>query len=131
MYIHRLIRVGFLVALIFGPFTNVFAQDVQRFSAFIDNLPIMEGVYEDTQNALVFDKPQGRLIQLDAISERRSPSEILRFYKAALPPLGWVLESDKRPKKQELFFFRANERLKIIVNQKDGLTYVEFALSPG
>ncbi len=92
----------------------------------IEDLPLMPGLEEDSEGRMVFDTAAGRIVEAYA-SGPVSRAEVLDFYAATLPQLGWKREG-------EAAFRRENE---ILVLEFSGnkaapapaLT-VRFALSP-
>ena len=65
------------------------AEDWQpSFVAGIDGVPIMPGLSEQVDETVVFDKPEGRLVDALAISEA-SPADIIAWYGTALAEAGW------------------------------------------
>jgi len=54
----------------------------------IEDLPLMPGLTEITGAGMVFDTPAGRIVQALA-SGNVSRAQVLAFYAATLPQLGW------------------------------------------
>ncbi len=54
----------------------------------VDDLPLMAGLNEALDHGVVFDAPQGRIVQAYA-SGPVSRAEVVSFYAATLPQLGW------------------------------------------
>lgn len=62
----------------------------EGFLSAIDDMPLADGVVEIEDGTLVFDKPEGRIVQVTALREGAStPALIKQFYLATLPNLGW------------------------------------------
>jgi hypothetical protein len=57
------------------------------FSA-IEDMPLAPGLTEAPAASTVFDKADGRIVQLVATGPA-TPDQVLRFYADALPQLGW------------------------------------------
>ena len=92
------------------------------FIAGIEDLPLMAGLVEDAQAGLVFDKPEGRIVEALA----RGPLEraaVKAFYAATLAELGW------RPSDGGAYT-REGEALRITVSGEDGAVTVHFSLMP-
>ncbi len=88
----------------------------------IEDMPLMAGLIEDEEASLVFDKPDGRLVEAYAFG-RLGADEVSEFYRTTLPALGWRHVDN-------LAFLREGEMLRIhLVAGEDGLT-VRFVLSP-
>lgn len=113
-----------LIGLTFALWSMAFLGDAgaDGFVTGVEDLPLMPGLVEDTEAALVFDEPGGRLVEAYAYGPL-SADEVTAFYSAVLPELGW------RPI-GELAFLREGEMLRIgLVPGDEGLV-VQFVLSP-
>ncbi|WP_404382063.1 hypothetical protein [Caenispirillum salinarum] len=63
-----------------------------RGAAFLDgfeDLPLMPSLSQQTDRTTVFDSPYGRIVEAYA-SGRATPGQVLDFYGATLPQLGWT-----------------------------------------
>ena len=94
-----------------------------RFSSAIEDLPLMGQMKEYSDEAVIFDKPSGRYIELIANSGATQKSKIFLYYQSALPKLGWNKKTDR-------IFVKNNEILNIQVNQCDPECFVKFTLMP-
>ena len=84
----RLRRLCLIGALFLGGLGQVWGGEAQRFVAGIDDLPLAPGL-EEAPGAVVFDKPDGRIVEADAGG--RVPAAAVRaFYRAVLPAFGWT-----------------------------------------
>lgn len=108
-----------------------FAQAGQRaeFFSVMEGVPLMPGFTEQTQAQLVFDKPEGRVVEAAAFSRNASLSlgEVDAFYKKSLPAFGWRAAPDAPNT-----YNRESERLQIttdLLPEKMG-TYVHVTLAP-
>lgn len=94
---------------------------------FIDilgDVPLYEGISVDYDSLLIFDKPDGRYIELLAyIKQGVSSAQIEQFYAQSLPMLGWKNMGNRA-------FLRQNERLKINFHESDSTRFVRFEVSP-
>lgn len=52
------------------------------------DLPVMEGLSEIEEEAFVFDKPEGRILEAYAIGAVTQDA-VIAFYRETLPQLGW------------------------------------------
>lgn len=77
-----------LIALMFTVALS-FSAAAAEFSTVIEDLPLMPGMVEKAEAAIVFDKPGGRIVETTAQSAA-TPAAVKNFYAAALPPLGWT-----------------------------------------
>lgn len=112
-----------LVALILFP-VAAHAQNAKPvfFEALYD-VPVMPGLEELKDQAMLFDKPDGRIASVVAASRSLSGAQIIRFYEEALPQLGW-----KKFKQNQ--YIRGKDRLVMDVTKTPPLTVVHFTLSP-
>lgn len=92
------------------------------FEALYD-VPVMPGLEEVREQAMLFDKPDGRIASVVAASESLDPVKIMRFYDELLPQLGW-----KKIAKNQ--YVRGRDRLEMDLERHPPLTVVHFTLSP-
>jgi hypothetical protein len=99
------------------------AQNV-GFIADVEDLPLMPGLSEIAGAGLVFDKPEGRIVEAYARGSL-TPEAVLAFYRRSLPQLGWVAAGSTA-------YHREGERLDLEVLGRDtaGTLVVRFSLSP-
>lgn len=96
------------------------------------DIPLAPGLSEFDGGQLVFDKPEGRIVRIEAehVSAQGANGVVPSFYRETLPNLGWQLNSgDNTGDKSDdnvLTFQRGGETLLISV-QRDR---VVFKLSP-
>jgi hypothetical protein len=102
---------------------NARAQNV-GFVADVEDLPLMPGLSEIAGAGLVFDKPEGRIVEAYARGSL-TPEAVLAFYRRSLPQLGWVAAGSAA-------YHREGERLDLEVLGQDtaGTVVVRFSLSP-
>ena len=65
---------------------------IAAFFSVIEDMPLAPGLVEAPGASTVFDKPDGRIVQLVA-SGPAAGDQVLRFYADALPQLGWAKTS--------------------------------------
>lgn len=80
-------------------------QAADAFVEGIDDLPLMPGLVPVADQALVFDKPGGRIVQAVATGSLDA-SAIRSFYAETAPQLGWAAAGEGR-------FVRDGELLRI------------------
>jgi hypothetical protein len=93
-----------------------------QFVAGTDDLPLMPGLTPVAGSSLVFDKPEGRIVEArarGAVSRRAVDS----FYAATLPHLGWEPAGGDA-------WRRDGEKLRLDFAGRDGSLTVGFTLSP-
>ena len=106
------------VALLAGP---AFAR-ADAFFQSVSDIPLMPGLSEITDQEVVFDKPEGRIVEA-AASTSRNRDAILSFYDSTLPQLGW-------DKTGAGTFVRSGETLKIGIEDAGGGRLVHIAILP-
>jgi hypothetical protein len=94
----------------------------EEFVAGTEDVPMMPGLVAVAGGALVFDKPEGRIVEAQA-QGRLARDKVRAFYAASLPQLGW---SDAGADAWR----RDNERLSIEFHGRDGALTVAFTLAP-
>lgn len=97
-------------------------QAAEGYLAGIPDLPLMPGLREVPDSGLIFDKPQGRIVEAYAVGAA-TPQAVTAFYDETLPQLGWRRE-------QPGAYLREGERLSLeFVRSAEGVT-VLFRLFP-
>ncbi len=94
----------------------------EAFLAGLEDVPLMPGLAEIEDAGVVFDKPEGRIVEAYARGEL-SAAQVLSFYNATLPQLGWRAESGGR-------FRREGEVLRLAFTTAGKRLTVRFSLSP-
>ena len=92
------------------------------FEALYD-VPVMPGLEEVKDQAMLFDKPDGRIASVVAASRNLSAADITRFYDESLPQLGWKKTLQNQ-------YVRGEDRLVMDLTGTPPLTVVHFTLSP-
>lgn len=98
-----------------------------RFFSALNDVPLMPGLYELTAETVVFDQPEGRIVESSAVSETEKAPEIRAFYGSVLPQLGWNLQKGTE---QADSYLRQGEKLTLSLEVRDQLNIVHFSLSP-
>lgn len=125
MTLYRLIVLIFLASVVFAGPTRA-ADTENKPAAFFEALydvPVMPGLQELKDQAMLFDKPDGRIASVVAASNTLKPADVAGFYAETLPQLGWKKASENQ-------YVRGKDRLSMDVSQKAALTIVHFALAP-
>jgi hypothetical protein len=91
----------------------------------VDDMPLPAGFVEDRQAGMVFDKPEGRIV--DAVARGSGArADIVAFYREALPGLGWNAEGSAG----ELRWHRDGEALRIEIAGSGATVTVRFHIAP-
>ncbi len=109
-------RVLFLILLLLN--TNAFAAE---YIESLGDIPLMPELTIHNEQTMIFDAPEGRVVQVTATSDTNIP--VAAFYAQSLPELGWKTNSENS-------YYREGEHLDIST-QKDGSgVRVTFSLKP-
>ena len=100
----------------------VWPAAAEQFVAGTEDLPLMPGLKPVPNSNIVFDKPEGRIVEARAAGAT-TRAKVEEFYAASLPALGW--QSTGRDQWQ-----RDSERLKLDFTDASGRLAVGFTLSP-
>lgn len=65
------------------------AQAADNFVFGFEDLPLMDGLTQVAQDSVLFDTPQGRIVQASAVGNATEAS-VIAFYDSTLPQLGWT-----------------------------------------
>lgn len=104
------------------------ATRADEFSDIMGDVPLMSGLIEDVDQRLVFDKPEGRIVQT-VVFGHVFVGDAKKFYLGLLPELGWVPDG-KTTEGLNFSFVREGEilELRFLANQNEITIY--FNLSP-
>ncbi|MDP6222507.1 MAG: hypothetical protein QF505_01400 [Candidatus Micropelagos thuwalensis] len=75
------------------------------------DIPLAPGLSEAETGALIFDKPEGRIVSIEALAGTPS-ADIFAFYRLSLPNLGWQIKPELAVRNSETFH-REDEALTI------------------
>ena len=81
-----------LIVLIVAP-ASITAQQGARFLSVMEEMPLMPGLVEVLDAAVIFDGPSGRIIEA-FVAGSVQVDAIRAFYAAALPQLGWIRQAN-------------------------------------
>ena len=81
------------------------------FFFFSPDIPLAPGLSEAETGALIFDKPEGRIVSIEALAATPS-ADIFAFYRLSLPNLGWQNKPELSVRNSETFH-REGEALTI------------------
>jgi len=118
----RLFAALLAVLPLFGAGAGPTRAQVQSYIAEVEDLPLMPGLAEVEGAGMVFDKPDGRIVEAYAQGEvAREP--VLAFYRKTLPQLGWRATGAAT-------FRREGEALSLDFLDGGGALIVRFTLVP-
>jgi len=60
-----------------------------QFVGGIEDLPLMPGLTDIPDAGVVFETPAGRIVEAQALAGDNGRAQVLEFYDATLPQLGW------------------------------------------
>ena len=109
--------------LVLGLSLLAFAAPAEdRFLPGFEALPLMAGLEVEAGSAMVFDKPNGRIVEA-AATGALSAERVRAWYREALPELGW------QPAGADTFR-REGELLTLTVTVEQGQARIAFRLAP-
>jgi len=115
-------RVLFSVLGVLSLLVATMALAADRFVSGIDDLPLMPGLEEVDGSAMVFSKPEGRIIEVMARGAVTSDA-VYAFYDRTLPELGWRRQEAGR-------WQRENELLRFDMSDDPKGLVIQFSLTP-
>lgn len=98
-------------------------QHNQAYFSVLTDIPLMPDMKELTDQAFVFDKAEGRVVEVVGFLSVSDTDRPLKFYETALAQLGW------KPLKTAVFQ-RNNEQLVVRAEKLAQGVVVRFQLSP-
>ena len=94
------------------------------FLSILPEIPLPAGFVEYTEEAIVFDKPEGRIAEAAAFATLETDkATVEQFYSDTLPSLGWQAVGD-------WVWLRDGEQLTVEVSQEATGVQVRFLLRP-
>tara|TARA_Y100000766_G_C18432638_1_gene377423 strand:+ start:157 stop:537 length:381 start_codon:yes stop_codon:yes gene_type:complete len=86
-------------------------KQVARFLSVMEEMPLMPGLEEVMDSAVTFDGPSGRIIEAFAAGSVRG-EDVLMFYEAILPQLGWIRQANGKYRRDaEILFIEVSPTL--------------------
>jgi hypothetical protein len=86
------------------------------------DVPLMGGLTEVEGVGVVFDKPDGRIVEAYAVGSVAA-AQVERYYAEVLPHLGWQKVESAR-------YQRESETLRLNIGGRDGALTVRFDITP-
>lgn len=118
------LTLSFVAMMMFAP-SLVYAQNagVPEFFDVVQDIPLMEGLEETQGGAILFDKPEGGIVEVVAHMARVDKDQVLRFYHAVLPQFGWSAVDGTN-------FYRKAETLSFSFEHEGDENYVRIMVRP-
>ncbi|MGE0713830.1 MAG: hypothetical protein AB7P02_00175 [Alphaproteobacteria bacterium] len=113
-----LARLALAGALLLAPAS---AGAADAFVEGLEDVPLMPGLAAVPDRSLVFDKPDGRIVESYATGAVKR-GDVVRFYDQTLPQLGWT---GRNPT-----WRREGEVLRLGFEGRDGALVVRFSVTP-
>jgi len=110
------------LALLALAFASIATYAADAFVTGTEDLPLMPGLALVEGAGMVFDTPQGRIVEAYAKGMAKREA-VLDFYAATLPQLGWKAES-------RTSYRREGEILRLELYEEGGGLTLRFYLSP-
>jgi len=110
----------FFVILLFSSLVQSAA-----FLSNIEDLPLMAGLTEEKDSAILFESSSGRIAESIAVG-KISERDVSKFYKETLPQFGWNTDLVN-------WFWREEEILSLrfsLINEENGTIRVHFKIVP-
>jgi len=114
-----------MARLAFALFLSLLCAAAARADSFVagtEDVPLMQGLVPVESGALVFDKPEGRIVEAQAHGKLERGA-VRDFYRSTLPQLGWKALAGNAWRREE-------EMLRVEIRGRDGDVTVGFTLSP-
>jgi hypothetical protein len=73
---------------------NLYGQDTETPLLSDLDIPLMPGFQEEEGSRVVFDTPQGRIIEV-RVSGPHGANQVIDYYKVVLPSLSWAATTEK------------------------------------
>ena len=100
------------------------------------DIPLMSGLVENTDEAVVFDSPEGRIINAEAQGEITA-IKTFEYYRSVLPSLGWNINKDQHngmtceePAQYCIEAIRDQESLLLQFSASNGTSKISYSLFP-
>lgn len=87
------------------------------------DIPLMEGTEELPEEAVIFDKPEGRFVETLVALKDENETKTQSFYQRTMPQLGWTMI-------RENLFSREGETLQMSFETHEGAKYLKFVIAP-
>ena len=117
-------------------FSASLAQERNRDFLMDLDIPLMSGLVENTDEAMVFDSPEGRIINAEAQGQITA-IKTFEYYRSVLPSLGWNINKDQQngmaceePAQYCIEAIRDQESLLLQFSANNGTSKISYSLFP-
>lgn len=93
-----------------------------RFFSAVEDLPVMPGLVEKPRATVVFEKPEGRIVEVVAEGGATAPA-VRAYYDRVLPALGWTRAADGT-------WHREAERLRLALAETGAGVALRITITP-
>ena len=83
----------------------------EQFIEGMDDVPMLEGMHQITQDDVYFGNEETRLLEAYFNAPKLKFSAIAGFYNESLPQLGWIYQGNRG---NNLLFYRDGETLEVV-----------------
>ncbi len=104
------------------------SEEPQEYIKILNEVPLMDNLYEVTDSAIFFDKPDGRIAEVIYFSDSLSIDDVKSYYIETLPQLGWSRTDETS--ESILAYRREQEIFTIMISKSDGELVVKFNIFP-
>jgi hypothetical protein len=125
----RFLSVFFVAAFLIVPAAFSATQNASaiappaRFFSEMQDIPLIPGLNELTDQTVTFDKPEGRIVESVAEIESGNTVSVKKAYEETLPQLGWTKISDNS-------YTRESESLTLNFESYNGRNFVRILVRP-
>ncbi len=98
-----------MIALLFFGLAGESAAE--KFVEGVDDVPLLEGMNQITQDDVSFGNEETRLLEAYFSTRTLKFSDVADFYSESLPQLGWIYQGNRG---NNLLFYREGETLEVV-----------------
>ena len=97
------------VVLLF--FSSIATAGAEKFVEGMDDVPLLEGMNQITQDDVSFGNEETRLLEAYFNASKLKFKQVEEFYSESLPQLGWIYQGNRG---DNLLFYREGETLEVV-----------------
>lgn len=88
-----------------------FPTQAEKFVEGMDDVPLLEGLNQITQDDVSFGNEETRLLEAYFNAPKLKFTAVEKFYTESLPQLGWIYQGNRE---NSLLFYREGETLEVV-----------------